>query len=870
MITAPKYSRRAAALAALLGAVLVSGPASAATAPSNAGTSPAAPAASDIVKMDAFKVEGIREGMARALDEQRASDNVTNVLASDSIGRFADLNLADALGRVSGISVERDQGEARLANIRGASSDFSSVAIDGVTMPSPSSDSRAMRLDTIPTDVVGSLEITKAITPNLDADNIGGRVNLRTQGAFERPGRAIRANLGYGFNELGGGPIHNIGLTYSDRFLPERNLGVLLSFSDYSTDRHTENIENNNWAAVPGDTTGLFRPTRPDTRTYELVRSRSSYTGRIDFKPGPHTRLYFSTVFSDWSDDEKRDNYRLPFATAGFQPGSTFPAGRVTNVIVDSNHNTRDEVNTIYSYTLGGEHRIGDLALDFVVSAGTASVETKRPNTYFNFVIDAARRPTIAYDFTDPDLPVILRTDGGHVLIAPPEDMRFTQFEERKANTDDDDLTVAFNATKPFQFLGRPATFRTGLKVRTKDKVRNDAYTRWTPAALPFTVDMRDMTGPELATNFGRYPWGFKTNRTATSRLAARIKAASPGVDVPSVRLGNFYEVSEGIWAGYGMVTTDIGRVRVVGGARVEHTKNSSMANQTSNAWATFRRVATQGDYTDVFPSLHFNYRPTSHQAVKLSFSTALARPSFLTLRPSEVIDAANLTISAGNPNVNPTKSYGADLYYELYLQPVGIFSAGVFAKRLDDPIFGGTRFDTRDGQVYTVSQNLNGSDGSIRGFEFNFERKLSFLPYPFDGFGVFSNYTYAKSEAELPKNPDGSFRGRVALQGTSKTTYNVAVFYEKGGFNARLSYVYRSHWLDSFNLATPALTRYWDERPQLDFTASVPVARWVSLYVQANNLTDAAGRRFLGNRTRVYELEGFGPSYLLGAKINF
>jgi TonB-dependent receptor len=859
-----RHSGRCALLLPVAASVLVAQSAPDAAAPATASSQPVS---DEVITLDALEVQGIKEGMARAIDEQRAANNVVNVLAADSIGRFPDLNLADSLGRVSGLSIERDQGEARFVNIRGTPSDYTSVAIDGITMPSPTTGARAMRLDTIPSDIVGTLEVTKAITPDIDSDNIGGHVNIRTQGSFDQPGRAIRTNLGIGYNELGGGDITNVGLTYSDRFLENKNLGILLSVSDFETDRHTANIETNTWRLVPGET-DLFRPGLTDTRTYELVRSRSSYSGRIDFKPTENTYVFFSTIFSDWSDDELRDNYRLPFTA--YTPGSTFPAGGATAVAVDSNHNIRDVVNTINAYTIGAEHMIGDAKLDFSVTLGTASVETKRPNSYYNFRVAPGARPDVNYDFSNPDLPTITRVSDSNLLMSPPEDMEFLRYEQRQENTDDDDLTIALNYEVPSNLFNRETTLKFGAKFKDKEKVRDESRTRWNAADIPFAVNFTDIIGSELATNFGQYPWGFKTDRGASAALAQQIRASGPGTDLRNIRFGNFYEVTEEIYAGYGMATTEFGDLTVVAGTRVEHTKNTGSAFQTDDNWVTATPANSSNDYTDVFPSLHFVYKLSENQTLKLSFSTALARANFATLRPNEVVDDTNLTISAGNPDIDATKAYSVDLYYDYYIQPIGIFTAGVFAKKIDDPIFSGTSLSVRNGDTYTVTQDLNGSDGELYGFELNFERPFTFLPAPFDGFGMFANYTYTNSSAELPRNPDGTSRGRVDLQGSSEQTYNVAIFYERGGYNARLSYLYRSEWLDAFNLNTPALTRFWDERPQLDFTASVPLNRWASIYFQANNLTDERGRRFLGNRTRVYELEGFGASYMIGAKLNF
>jgi outer membrane receptor protein involved in Fe transport len=121
--------------------------------------------------LDEIVVHGIRDTQLRSLNRQRASDNITNVVSADSIGRFADKNVAEALARVPGVAVARDQGEGRYISVRGTPTEFNAVALDGVILPAPDPDTRAVDLDTIPTDIVSSLEITKALTPNMDADS---------------------------------------------------------------------------------------------------------------------------------------------------------------------------------------------------------------------------------------------------------------------------------------------------------------------------------------------------------------------------------------------------------------------------------------------------------------------------------------------------------------------------------------------------------------------------------------------------------------------------------------------------------------------------------------------------------------------------
>ncbi|MFU8816009.1 MAG: TonB-dependent receptor plug domain-containing protein, partial [Pseudomonadales bacterium] len=188
-------------------------------------------------------VRGTRDAQTRALNQQRASDNIINVVSADSIGRFPDGNVAEALSRIPGLAIARDQGEGRYVSVRGTPTEFNAVAVDGVILPAPDSSTRAVDLDTIPTDIVSSLEVTKALTPNMDADSIGGHINILTQTALDTGGPIVRGSTGMGRNQLGGGTNQRHALTLGQAFDDER-IGVLFSASYADTKRETDNFEN--------------------------------------------------------------------------------------------------------------------------------------------------------------------------------------------------------------------------------------------------------------------------------------------------------------------------------------------------------------------------------------------------------------------------------------------------------------------------------------------------------------------------------------------------------------------------------------------------------------------------------------------------
>ena len=153
----------------------------------------------NFVELEGIMVQGNRQGQARALSQQKTANNIKNVVTADLIGRFPDPNLADALRRVPAISVQRDQGEARYIEVRGTNPNLSNVSINGEQIPSPEGDERFVALDMIPTDVLSSIEVNKAITPDMDGDAFGGSVNLNTLSAFER-GRVLKATVSTGYN----------------------------------------------------------------------------------------------------------------------------------------------------------------------------------------------------------------------------------------------------------------------------------------------------------------------------------------------------------------------------------------------------------------------------------------------------------------------------------------------------------------------------------------------------------------------------------------------------------------------------------------------------------------------------------------------
>jgi outer membrane receptor for Fe3+-dicitrate len=186
-------------------------------------------------------VGDILKGQAKALNQQKNNKNIGNVISSDQMGRFPDANVGDALKRVPGITMQNDQGEARNIIIRGLAPSLNSVTLNGDRIPSAEGDNRNVQMDLIPSDMISTIEVNKTLTSDMDADAIGGSVNLITRATPN--GERISATLAGGYLPIRDHASYTAGLVYGNRFLNNK-LGVVVSGSYNNVDYGSDNIEN--------------------------------------------------------------------------------------------------------------------------------------------------------------------------------------------------------------------------------------------------------------------------------------------------------------------------------------------------------------------------------------------------------------------------------------------------------------------------------------------------------------------------------------------------------------------------------------------------------------------------------------------------
>lgn len=815
-------------------------------------------------QLDRIDVRASRDAQAMALNQQRSSTNYVNVVSADLLGQFPDNNIAESTQRIPGVSIERDQGEGRYVTVRGAPKEFTTVTIDGVQLANGDAKSRGVELDTIPSDVIAALEVTKAITPDMDGDAIAGNINIRTQSALDRDGTTLRASAGQGRYQLGDGDNERYNATLGQRFGAERNIGVLVSASHSRQGRFTDNVET----TYQRFDDGRIMPTEVQIKDYEGVRTRTGVTARFDYRIDPGNLVYFVASDAKFKDHEFRDN--LIIGMDQHTAGSNQTHGNV-RATFDKELRERTYDKRIRTYNLGGEHFVGDdWKFDWQASQ---SESTKKTSPRMQYIFRSSVRPKMDYDYSNADFPIWAikgRADAPASGVNLPESwFGFRRLNDRYEMGEEKEDGFRLDATRQQAWFGDSGSIKFGLRARLRDKSFDDERYRNDTAAdfAKLGITMSDMLCGGDSNNFDYFLTGRRFCRDIFDKYADQLLDSKNNKRLIPDSITGDYQAKENVYAGYVRLDASWDKLTLVTGLRYEQTHAEGDAIQYAPKTGELTAQHASRNYGKLLPGVHLRYEFNEDSILRASYSTALNRPDFMHTAPYRTLgESETAAVAEGNPNVKAAYAHNLDLSYEHYLRPLGLVSAALFYKRIDDPLFVATYKESAgNGLSRQVTRPENGSGGQVHGLELAWQQTFDFLPGALDGLGIYSNYTYAKSKADLPFGG-----GQTELPGTSRTNYNLALTYDKYGLNARLAYNYRSRFIQSFDVDSPELNIYWNERASLDFSASYAFNRNWRVFTELNNITDTRQVRYQGVRSRVLELEGFGRSWLAGIRYEY
>lgn len=810
------------------------------------------------------------KGQAKALNIQKSNSNISNIVSSDQIGRFPDANVGDALKRVPSLTVNYDQGEARFANIRGTEPRLNSISINGERIPSAEAEIRSVQLDLIPSDVIQTIEVNKALTPDMEADAIGGSVNLVTRQApydFR-----ISGTLGSGYNNLSKKPIYTGAIVFSDRIM-DNKIGYVISGA-----YHNHHLASHNSEGVWGKKSdGTIYATEWDIRRYDIKRIRKSISGAVDFKLSDNSTIILSGIYNHRDDLENRFRitYKLKEPDAnGLAAGSEIRRQTKGGIDNSDNENRRLEDQRTYNLGLTGNHiAFGNIKLDWGLSYSKAS--EKRPNE--RYIGWNAKKINVATNISDTRKPYFEAN-------VPYDKFGVKEITEMFQDCYENDLNGRFNIEIPITIEGDyKNTLKFGGRFKNKEKLRDNRtwLIELTDNGKAYLANFTKAENQDYTLdNFlaGDYKSGLHTTPAFLGKLNFDDSNLFKKTDyLADYKAGNF-DAKEKVYAGYAMLNQYIGKnIFVIAGIRLEHTRNDYSGFKYDDGKGTVEKTAGNNNYTNVLPGINIKYMMDENTIFRLAWTNSIARPNYYQLVPYRSIsaDGSDEEIELGNPELKPTKSMNLDLMFEKYFESVGVVSAGVFYKSINDFIYTHLETDYTEpttGKLYNkFKQPRNGADAKLFGFEFALQRQFDFLPGIFRNFGIYANYTYTYSEATFPsKWSNIGTDSKLKLPGTAPHTLNLALNYQSSTLNAGLAFNYSSAYLDPDELDfTPGLERYYDKVIYLDFNASYAFTTYFRLFVEANNLLNQPLRYYAGNSDRTYQAEYYDRRYSAGIKFD-
>ena len=821
-------------------------------------------------------VGGAFQGQRRAINSQKNSLGITNVVSADQVGKFPDSNIGDALKRISGINVQYDQGEARFGQVRGTSADLSSVTINGNRIPSAEGDTRNVQLDLIPADMIQTIEVNKVVTPDMDGDAIGGSINLVTKNSPYK--RTITATAGSGYNWISEKAQLNLGFTYGDRFFNDK-LGIMLSASYQNAPSGSDDVE----FVWDTDSKGTICLTDYQIRQYYVTRERQSYSAAFDWDINANHKLFFKGIFNNRNDWENR--YRLTLKDLnkdvnkkkeGAVADNKASVRLQTKAGSPNNRNARLERQRTMDFTLGGEHLFGKLSMDWNASYARASEE--RPNErYLGYEL---KKQNFDIDLSDIRRPYASAQAGSTLILN--NDFSLQELTEQQEDIVEKDLKFSMNFKLPLVKGFYSNQLRFGAKVVDKSKDKDLEFYDYEPVdEKAFNSNSFSNTNEQNRNGYmpgekykagtfisKEYVGGLDLNNSSLFNKTENLE-----------ELAGEYKARETVTAGYLRFDQNFGKkLSAMVGLRLENTHlkyngRKLTLNDDGDPESLTVTPDVKDSYLNILPSVLLKYNVNEDFKIRGSFTETLSRPKYSALIPNVNINNKDSELTLGNPELKPTTSFNFDLSADYYFKSVGLVSIGIYYKDINDFIVTQTvRGYEYEGNSYDkFMQPRNAGDANLLGVEVGYQRDFGFIAPTLKCVGFYGTYTYTHSKVN-----NFNFTGRenekdLKLPGSPEHTANASLYFEKGGLNVRLSYNFASDFIDEMG-ESAFYDRYYDKVNYMDVNASYTFGKKLrtTFYAEANNLLNQPLRYYQGISERTMQSEHYGVKVNAGVKVNF
>lgn len=785
---------------------------------------------------------------AEAINEERAADNILQVLPVEIITSLPNANMADALGRLPSVTLERDEGEGKYVQVRSLEPRLTNTTVDGANLPSEEPGVRQIKFDAIPAVVVDSVQISKTLEANMDGDGIGGSVNLVTRTATDA-GTAEFTSLG-GYTPIinGRGNTTESG-TYGRRFGNNKKFGIVVGGSFDWEGRGIDDLE-----PVPDENNGSTWFDGASLRQYQYFRSRYGFAGSLDYRIRDGSSVYARFLYSDFKNFGDRWAYQLQDNT----PGVSLLAPQNQGGVPCFDGELRNPDIQVGSLILGGNHVLNTTWYTWEANIGRSSYgDSPYSDASFSSTLPSSNCEFNAGATKDKYLPQW--NQACFTEIQNPANFTLSNITRDLGKAAQLNLGVGGSGAKRYHIGNRLATIEYGGKFRNEHKYADTYVLSLAPNSM---VPMAQFPNRLINHNYyngGAYQLGYNVSLEdvlayANTNAGSFTPSSTQGQD-PSQ-----FSLNEKVSAGYVMNTIDFGnRMRFIAGLRAEVT-NDGIHNLAFGSYDCSTGTCTSvtpnsfsGSYYTLLPSASFRFGAGPNSYIRAIYARGLSRPDPQDLaQPLSWTVSGNganrYTVSFGNANLKAETGDDIDVLYDHYLTPFGLISAGYFFKSLQNPIIttqyqltnylppGAPSVDTGN---YLATQPINAGSAWLSGFEGAYLQHFGFLPGALGGLGLSANYSYlASSTSGIPGRSD-----HPRLLRNTPNVFNVSPTYDYGRYSLRmgLSYNGPSIYAYQFQDSTPGGVNgplsdvHFYSHIQVDAQGSIGIGHGMSLTSQAS-----------------------------------
>ncbi|HYD87773.1 MAG TPA: TonB-dependent receptor [Vitreimonas sp.] len=894
------------------------------------GAGPAFAQDADPAEEEEIVVTGFRASLEAAIDIKRDEAAAVDAIVAEDIADFPDLNLSESIQRIPGVAITRDAGEGRQISVRGLGPQFTRVRINGMEALATgggtdavggTNRARSFDFNVFASELFNSITVRKSASAEVEEGALGATVDLRTALPFDYDGFTFAASGQGHFNDLSESTDPRVAILLSNRW--DNGLGALLSVAYSDRESLEEGASTVRWQSG-GFTTentplslaqlnAAFHPRIPRYDVYQHEQERLGVTGALQWTPSNSTTFTLSTLYANFEGTRTESFLQAPvFSASGGSgiggvivqdaeiEGNTLVYGVFDNVDIRSELRF-DELQTEFTQiTLEGEHEIGDRV---TVSGMAGFAESDHTNPIqTTLLFDANDIDGYVYDFRGNNrLPLITY---GATDVTDPATWTLSQIRLRPQ--------TAYNSYETLQGdiefeLNDVFTLKSGLVWRgyefeSTEQRRSNGTTSNQEGVIP---------GFAAATPISNYSMLMQLSGSGLSIpsgvpnqwLVPDISAAAALWDLYDTSvfpmgiepaLGNNFNVEEENRGGFVQLdwSSTEGRFRGNIGVRYVETEQTSTGYTFSAGLPV--QTTTSREYDDIYPSMNLVVEPIDDLLFRFGASRVMSRPGLGFLNPGAAVTVSgnNRTVTAGNPELDPTTANAVDLSVEWYFEEGALLSFAYFFRDIDsfvqtvreDRPFTGNPLGLPDSVAIAACGATPGCDASVdwafnlprntpggplQGYEIGLQLPFYFLPGVWSNFGLNANYTQVESDVDYV-NSSGAVVLTGPLVGLSEESYNATVYYEDERFSARVSAAYRSDYPTTLPGRNGNATEATAETLNVDAAARYNLNDNFALTFEGVNLTDEVNDQYLTPDDRLSFYHHYGRSYFLGFRYTY